>query len=146
MAFWTTLFLAGGAVQASAQWKAGIAAQRITPDQPLRMAGYAARVEVFKGVARDLFAKALVLEDEAGRRVALVTVDLIGIRAEIARAVVAKIPAAAGLGPGQVILSASHSHSGPDLLLDPSPRDGWSAADAPPPPRTRAGSSTRSRT
>jgi hypothetical protein len=130
MALWTTLFLAGGAMQASAQWKAGIAAERITPDQPLRMAGYAARVEVFKGVARDLFAKALVLEDEGGRRVALVTVDLIGIRAEMARAVVAKIPAAAGLGAGQVILSASHSHSGPDLLLDPSPRDGWSAADA----------------
>ena len=130
MALWATLLLVGSAAPASAQWKAGIASERVTPDQPLRMAGYAARVEVFQGVARDLFAKALVLEDEGGRRVALVTTDLIGIRAEIARAVVAKIPAAAGLGPGQVILSASHSHSGPDLLLDPSPRDGWSAADA----------------
>jgi hypothetical protein len=130
MALWATLLLVGTAAPASAQWKAGIASERITPDQPLRMAGYAARVEVFKGVARDLFAKALVLEDEGGRRVALVTTDLIGIRAEIARAVVAKIPAAAGLGPGQVILSASHSHAGPDLRLDPSPRDGWSAADA----------------
>ncbi len=130
MALWTTLLLVGGPAPAAAQWRAGFASERITPDQPLRMAGYAARVGVFKGVARDLFAKALVLEDEGGRRVALVTTDLIGIRAEIARAVVAKIPAAAGLGPGQVILSASHSHSGPDLLLDPSPRDGWSAADA----------------
>jgi hypothetical protein len=130
LALWATLLLVGTAAPASAQWKAGIASERITPDQPLRMAGYAARVEVFKGVARDLFAKALVLEDEGGRRVALVTTDLIGIRAEIARAVVAKIPAAAGLGPGQVILSASHSHAGPDLRLDPSPRDGWSAADA----------------
>jgi hypothetical protein len=71
------------------------------------MAGYAARTAPFKSVARDLFAKALVLEDGTGRRVAIVTTDLIGIRAEIARAVVAKIPAAAGLGPDQVILSAS---------------------------------------
>lgn len=122
--------LAMGAAPAAAQWRAGVASVSITPNQPLRMAGYAARVEPFKGVARDLYAKALVLEDAAGRRVALVTSDLIGIRADLAQAIVAAIPASARLGPGQVVLSASHTHSGPDLSLDPAPRGNWSAADA----------------
>jgi hypothetical protein len=124
------LILMSTAAPVSAQWKAGIASERITPDQPLRMAGYASRVKPSAGIARDLFAKALVLEDASGRRVALVTTDLIGIRAEIAEAIVARIPPGARLGAGQVILSASHTHSGPDLSLSPSPRANWSAADA----------------
>jgi neutral ceramidase len=126
----SVLLMAGGAAPAAAQWKAGVASARITPKGPVRMAGYGARVDPSKGIAQDLYAKALVLEDANGQRVALVTTDLVGIRGDLAEAIVARVPKAAGLGPGQVILSASHTHSGPALSLDPKPGPGVSAADA----------------
>ena len=43
------------------------------------MAGYGARDKPSEGAVHDLWAKALVLEDPAGRKAALVTLDLCGI-------------------------------------------------------------------
>src|SRR5690606_8693364 len=92
---------------ALAQWQAGVASVSITPDTPVRMAGYASRVTPFVGTDRDLFAKALVLEDAAGTRVALVTTDLIGLRKEIVEAVIAALPSGVGLRDrAQVMVSA----------------------------------------
>ena len=43
------------------------------------MAGYAARDKPAEGKMTDLWAKALVLEDPAGKRAVLITLDLVGI-------------------------------------------------------------------
>ena len=43
------------------------------------MAGYGARNKPSEGAVHDLWAKALVLEDPAGRKAALVTLDVCGI-------------------------------------------------------------------
>jgi neutral ceramidase len=112
--------LAGAATTPAtgAEWKAGMASVRITPTTPVRMAGYAARVQPFKDVEQDLFAKALVLEDRNGRRAVLVTTDLIGIRAALAEEIFARIPKALGLERAQVLFTASHTHSGPALTLE----------------------------
>jgi len=45
------------------EWKASIATVVITPDQPMWMAGYAARNKPPEGKVHDLHAKALALED-----------------------------------------------------------------------------------
>ncbi|NQT39518.1 MAG: hypothetical protein HQ581_18625, partial [Planctomycetes bacterium] len=51
----------GTAVAAeSSDWKAGIAAVKVTPEGPIRMAGYASRNKPSEGVLMDLWAKALV--------------------------------------------------------------------------------------
>jgi neutral ceramidase len=100
---------------AEAGWKAGFASVKITPDQPLPMAGYAARVKPFEKVEADLYAKALALEDSAGNRAVLVTTDLIGITEKIAAPVFERIRQSTGLERHQVVLSASHTHSGPML-------------------------------
>src|SRR5271166_6978878 len=60
-------------------WKAGAAAVKITPEKMMWMAGYATRTKPAEGVAQDLFAKALVLEDATGKRLVIVTFDLVGI-------------------------------------------------------------------
>src|SRR6476660_6270383 len=65
-------------------WKIGLARTKITPPQPVFMAGYASRNKPYESVHDDLFAKALVLEDKSGARAVLITSDLIGFAAEIA--------------------------------------------------------------
>src|SRR5687768_11880211 len=61
------------------RWKAGAAAVDITPEGPMWMAGYAARKKPSEGVSQKLYAKALALEDDRGGRLAIVTLDLIGV-------------------------------------------------------------------
>src|SRR5690242_20691399 len=64
-------------------WKAGAAKVNITPEQPMWMAGYAARTKPAEGTMTDLWAKALVLEDAGGKRAVLVTLDLVGIERQL---------------------------------------------------------------
>ena len=72
------------AVQEPTNWKAGIASTAITPDEPMWMAGYAARNKPSEGKIHDLNAKVLILEDAQSTRLVIVTVDLIGIPARCA--------------------------------------------------------------
>ena len=72
-------FLLNPTVSAQETWKAGVAKANITPPQPMWMSGYASRSKPAEGKSHDLWAKAIVLEDPAGKRVILVTLDLVGI-------------------------------------------------------------------
>lgn len=99
-------------------WKVGLASVRITPDEPVRMSGYASRKEPSSGVASDLFAKALALEDNSRRRGVIVTTDLIGFRASIAEPTCALIMEKTGLQRNQILINSSHTHTGPTLGLD----------------------------
>src|SRR5437667_12744975 len=65
-----------------ADWKVGLARVKVTPPQPVFMAGYASRNKPYESVHDDLYAKALVLEDKIGTRAALVTTDWIGLTAD----------------------------------------------------------------
>ena len=47
-------------------WQAGAAKVRITPRQPMWMSGYASRTGPAEGTQSDLYAKSLVLQDDAG--------------------------------------------------------------------------------
>ncbi len=96
-------------------WKAGAAGAKITPKQMIWMAGYASRTKPAEGVEQDLFAKALVLEDAAGSRFALVTLDLIGVPRDLRLAVAARVQKEHGIPPERLALNASHTHSGPEL-------------------------------
>jgi neutral ceramidase len=110
-------------------WKAGFASIKITPETPVPMAGYAGRVKPFDHVESDLHAKALAIEDSAGNRAVLVTTDLIGITEKIAAPVLERIQQSTGLERRQVILSASHTHSGPMLHRSNLPIPGVAAQD-----------------
>ena len=112
-----------------ADWKVGLARLKITPEQPVFMAGYASRDRPFASVHDDLYAKALVLVDQQGTRAALVTTDLIGLTAAIADPIRQRIEEQTGISATSVLLSSSHTHTGPALSLDPTPRDGRSLAD-----------------
>ncbi|MGH7138496.1 MAG: neutral/alkaline non-lysosomal ceramidase N-terminal domain-containing protein [Pirellulales bacterium] len=94
-------------------WKAGTAKAKITPEHLMWMSGYGARTKPAEGTALDLWAKALVLEDERGQRAALVTLDLAGIARDLSLAVCDTLEQKYGLDRSRVMLAVSHTHCGP---------------------------------
>ncbi|MEZ6048944.1 MAG: neutral/alkaline non-lysosomal ceramidase N-terminal domain-containing protein [Planctomycetaceae bacterium] len=113
-----TLLMAPGSIQAG--WQAGVAKVKITPTEKIWMGGYAARTSPAEGVLQDLYAKSLVLSDEHGNKVVLVTTDLIGIPRVLRENVVAVIEKKHQLKPEQILLNASHTHCGPELRSEKS--------------------------
>jgi hypothetical protein len=98
---------------AAANWKAAVASAKITPQRPLRMAGYASRKEPAEGTAQDLFGKAIALEDRQGNRVVMITLDLIGVLTELRTTVAEQLQQKYDLPPHALLMNASHTHCGP---------------------------------
>src|SRR3954468_17986254 len=98
---------------AQAEWKAGVAKQKITPDQSMWMAGYGSRTHPSTGLLNDLHAGCLVLEDDHASRVAFVTLDLVGISPDVADTIFSELEKKYGLPRSRVVLACSHTHSGP---------------------------------
>lgn len=101
-------------------WKAGFATENITPRVPVVLFGYPDRSGTSTSIASEIFAKALALEDAAGNRGVIVTLDLVGIQAAMTTdRVSALIQQKTGLERRQIIFNASHSHTGPVISLRP---------------------------
>lgn len=105
-------------VDSPAPLKAGVAQQIITPATNMWMAGYAARKKPAEGKVQELYAKALALEDEAGKRFVFVTLDLIGILPSLRMRMEEQVQKAYGLSPESLLLNASHTHSGPEYRVE----------------------------
>ncbi|WP_018616957.1 neutral/alkaline non-lysosomal ceramidase N-terminal domain-containing protein [Segetibacter koreensis] len=102
-------------------WKAGVSRVKITPEQPLWMAGYANRTHPSEGTLVDLWVKALALEDEEGKQAVLITADLVGIPKALSDCVRNQLESKYHLTRSQILINTSHTHSGPVLtnaLLD----------------------------
>ncbi len=118
--------LYAGQLYACDLWKAGVSKMVITPEEPIWMAGYASRDRPSEGVMHDLWAKALVLEDCAGKKVLLITTDLLGFPGKMSDNIRDRIAAKYGFERAEIILSSSHTHTGPvlmDALFDIYPLD-----------------------
>ncbi|MFK5973797.1 MAG: neutral/alkaline non-lysosomal ceramidase N-terminal domain-containing protein [Flavobacteriaceae bacterium] len=110
----------------SPSWKAGVAKKKITPLQPIWMAGYGNRTRPSEGKLHDLWAKALVLEDAKGERSVLITTDLLGVTRRFTANIRKQLKEKFNLSDAQVMINSSHTHSGPVLenaLVDIYPID-----------------------
>jgi neutral ceramidase len=96
-----------------AEFRAGAAAVVITPPEGTPIAGYY-HLRTADGVLDDLYAKALVLEQD-GQKAALVTLDLITVTRPVVVEARRLIAEEAGIPPDHVMISATHSHTGPVL-------------------------------
>ncbi len=105
------------ATSPAAPWKAGVAAAKITPAEPLMLAGYASRTIPTRDVIDDLHLKVLALEDAAGSRSILITADLIGFRADFTEPASARITAATNVPRERILFNASHTHAGPAVMM-----------------------------
>jgi hypothetical protein len=92
--------------------RAGVARVDITPTWPVMQGGFGQRTTPSVGVLDPVVATALWLEND-DTAVLVVTADLIAIPAQISRPVVERLVAATGLRTEQVLVCASHTHSGP---------------------------------
>ncbi len=99
----------------AAGWQAGAARAKITPEEPIWMAGFASRNHPSEGALHDIWAKALALRDPDGKTGVLITLDLCSIDRELSLRVHEAIEKAHGLDRAGVVLNCSHTHSGPVL-------------------------------
>jgi neutral ceramidase len=89
----------------------GTSKVKITPPVGSPLAGYSNRTSFSTGVADDLFARSLFLDD--GKvRLAIVTCDLIGILPEFTKRVRSEA-GDLGIPPDGLMVAAFHTHSGP---------------------------------
>lgn len=96
-------------------WKAGASSTVITPKKLMWMAGYASRTKPAEGADMDLFAKALVLEDGDGGRLAVITADLVSVPRSVRLATAAQVQKAHGIPPERLLINVSHTHCGPEM-------------------------------
>lgn len=99
--------------------RVGTATRIITPDRSMRTAGYGARTDRSDGVMQDLHAKAVVLEDENGNRAVVGVAELLGVMRDLRSAVVEECGDRYALAPDELLLNASHTHTGPEYGEDP---------------------------
>ncbi|MEZ5404325.1 MAG: neutral/alkaline non-lysosomal ceramidase N-terminal domain-containing protein [Bryobacteraceae bacterium] len=107
------LFLTLAALPAAAAWKAGAAAENISPNEPIWLAGYASRDKPASEVRQEIFAKALAIEDSTGAVSVIVTLDLVGIRRDMAEDIASQVTKDHGIPRERIIFNASHTHSAP---------------------------------
>ncbi len=117
---WLLLLLVCSTVQAQS-WQAGTASVIITPDRPIQMAGYGSRNVPAEGKLTELWAKALVLDDSAGGRGVLVTLDLVGIHRQTAMRIRDRLEKEFALQQHQIAISCSHTHTGPAVGMNLAP-------------------------
>ncbi len=102
--------------QAPKGWKAGLSRTIITPSEPIWLAGYASRTHPSEGVLTDLWVKILAIEDAKGKKAVLITSDLLGFPKKMSDRIRNQIAIKYGLTRSQIILSYTHTHSGPVLM------------------------------
>lgn len=117
---WAGIFAAGASfAQRTAPQvtiAAGVASTDITPQSPIRMAGYAARLSTdADSVLQPIAAKALAIGSDEQHPTLLITVDLVGIPWRITKNVVDFLSKEKGINPAQVAICASHTHGGPEV-------------------------------
>lgn len=94
----------------------GVARIDITPEGPIRLAGYAARSKSeSEGVLHKLSAKALAFGNDNQNPSVLITVDLVGIPWRITKKVTEQLSEKAGIKPEHLVICASHTHGGPEV-------------------------------
>jgi neutral ceramidase len=102
---------------------AGAARITITPPVGTPMAGYNARIEPAQGVHDDLFARALVLSTGT-TAVALVVLDVLLVTERLVRAVQQAASRMTRIPPENIVVAATHTHSGPAGLVPVDEHDG----------------------
>jgi neutral ceramidase len=106
----------GGLLSAEpALWKAGTAKAKITPEKPMYLAGYGSRDAAAEGTLHDIWVKVLTLRSPDGHRAAVITSDVCGFSKRSYETICAELKNRCGLDRAQIMLTCSHTHTGPAL-------------------------------
>jgi neutral ceramidase len=107
-----------GGTPGNPEFQAGIGRSDITPVPGLGLTGYGSEGKPAAGYRTRLYARALVLQDTSGQRLAIVVADLPLMSMLVQRTVAMRIAAETGIGTDHLIICATHTHAGPGHYLD----------------------------
>ncbi|HOW67085.1 MAG TPA: hypothetical protein P5186_27020 [Candidatus Paceibacterota bacterium] len=107
----------------AAGFRAGVAVRIVTPDPLLPLSGGVGPSEPATSKLGELTVRALVLEDGT-HRVAIVGADFLGFPAVLGDKVRAGVPT---ISPENILIGATHTHSGPDCYGFPDGKGGTGA-------------------
>lgn len=99
-----------GAVSAGAV-EVGVARIDVTPEEPIRLTGYASRQTNSIGVEQKLWAKAIAIGESDPA--VMITLDNCGIAEETYREIVRRLGKSAKVKQARIAIACSHTHSGP---------------------------------
>lgn len=99
--------------QVNAGFNAGVARKVITPDTAVYLSGYASRTKPSEGILHDIWAKALVISEDNGISIIIVTIDVIGLSHELSEDIARRVIEKHGIDRSRLLLNASHTHSAP---------------------------------
>ena len=108
----------------SAEFRAAIAVRNVTPDPLLPVSGGAGPSKPASRKIGELTVRALVFEND-GTRVAICSTDFLGFPGVLCSKVRRQVP---GIVPENILIAATHNHSGPDCYGFPD-SSGKTAAD-----------------
>src|SRR5665213_3903356 len=118
MKYLAVLLLLVSGVAHGQDLRAGTAESDITPPVGAALAGYyTARFAT--GTHDPLHAKAIVIE-QGGTKVAMVACDLVSLPRELSEEARAIVQKKIGLAPDHIMISATHDHTTPVILTNPS--------------------------
>jgi hypothetical protein len=110
-----------GAAAPAGDLEVGLAVRDITPELPIRLAGYAGRQRPADKCEHPLLVQALALRNPSGDRFVLVSLDNCEVSRAFMGPVLRQYAEQFQLGPGRVAVVSSHTHSAPvldDTLTD----------------------------
>src|SRR6266550_4655387 len=93
--------------------RAGFGRVDITPPPGVGLAGNGPEGRRAAGYRVRLYARALLLEDRTGERVAFVVADLAQVTPNLQRLTAERIRDSTGIGADRLVIAATHVHSGP---------------------------------
>jgi neutral ceramidase len=96
--------------------RAGIVRKEITPQKPVMLAGYASRKDLSQGVHDPISARVVAFEKD-GKKLVLVSTDILGFYGGTAASMRKAIIEACGIQPSELFLSAIHTHGAPIVTL-----------------------------
>lgn len=112
-AFSVALLLGAGTAAPGQDYQAGVARADITPPGPIWMAGYGNRNKPSEGVDHPLSLKALAVRHGKEPPLLVISADVIGFPRPLARAITERIGKDLSIPRQNVLLAASHTHTGP---------------------------------
>jgi hypothetical protein len=115
VAFFLLGWVSAGTAGEAAPLEVGVAVRDVTPELPIRLAGYAARQRPADRVALPLRATALALRDRSGARFVFVGLDNCAVSHAFMQPVLERLTGALHLERGAVAVVSSHTHSAPVL-------------------------------
>ncbi len=97
--------------------RAGFGRTSITPDKPMKMAGFDRRKDPSSGILDELYVSVLLMEDEQNALFAFCSFDVLGVDSRLCGQVREALSATLSMKTDRIWVSSTHTHSAPSHIF-----------------------------